>query len=130
MSLSTYRVPYGKGKSYGAPQAREHHSVLHAPGYLHFPSEVQDKGEGIHVQEPPQEYGKESADNVKRVKVVLGEGEHGHADVGEDEVLGHEVEKIEKALGGLLALLRQIVEGVMCLSYATEKNLYGESALS
>ena len=47
---------------------------------------------------------------------------------GEDEVLGHEVEKIEKALGGLLALLGQVVECVMCLSYATEENLHGESA--
>ena len=105
MSLSTYRVPYGKGKSYGTPQAGEHHSVLHASGYLHFPSEVQDEGEGIHVQEPPKEYGKESADYVERVEVVLGEGEHGHADVGEDEVLSHEVEKIEEALGRVLAFL-------------------------
>ena len=105
MSLSTYRVPNGKGESYGAPQTGEHHGVLHASGYLHFPSEVQDEGEGIHVQEPPQEYGKESADYVERVEVVLGEGEHGHADVGEDEVLSHEVEKIKEALGGLLALL-------------------------
>ena len=119
----TYRVPNGKGESYGAPQAGEHHSVLHASGYLHFPSEVQDEGEGIHVQEPPKEYGKESADNVKGVKVVLGEGEHGHADVGEDEVLGHEVEEIEEALGRVLALLRQVVERVMRLSYATEEDL-------
>ena len=123
MSLSTYRVPNGKGESYGAPQAGEHHSVLHASGYLHFPSEVQDEGEGIHVQEPPKEYGKESADNVKGVKVVLGEGEHGHPDVGEDEVLGHEVEEIEEALGRVLALLRQVVERVMRLSYATKKDL-------
>ena len=123
MSLSTYRVPNGKGESYGAPQAGEHHCVLHAPGYLHFPSEVQDEGEGIHVQEPPKEYGKESADNVERVEVVLGEGEHGHADVGEDEVLSHEVEEIEEALGRVLALLRQVVEGVMRLSYATEEDL-------
>ena len=123
MSLSTYRVPNGKGESYGAPQTGEHHGVLHASGYLHFPSEVQDEGEGIHVQEPPKEYGKESADNVKRVKVVLGEGEHGHADVGEDEVLSHEVEEIEEALGRVLALLRQVVERVMRLSYATEEDL-------
>ena len=123
MSLSTYRVPNGKGESYGAPQAGEHHSVLHASGYLHFPSEVQDEGEGIHVQEPPKEYGKESADYVERVEVVLGEGEHGHADVGEDEVLGHEIEEIEEALGRVLALLRQVVERVMRLSYATEEDL-------
>ena len=123
MSLSTYRVPNGKGESYGAPQTGEHHGVLHVSGYLHFPSEVQDEGEGIHVQEPPQEYGKESADNVERVKVVLGEGEHGHADVGKDEVLSHEVEEIEEALGRVLALLRQVVERVMRLSYATEEDL-------
>ena len=55
--------------------------------------------------------------------MVLGEGEHGDADVGEDEVLSHEVEEIEEALGRVLALLRQVVERVMRLSYATEEDL-------
>ena len=103
--------------------------MLDTPRYLHSSAKIEDERERVDVQKATQEDGNEGPNDVERVKVMLGEGEHGDADVGEDEVLSHEVEKIEKALGGLLALLGQVVECVMCLSYATEENLHGESAL-
>ena len=79
--------------------------MLDTPRYLHCSAKIEDEGERVDVQKSTQENGNEGPNDVERVKVVLGEGEHGDADVGEDEVLSHEVEKIEKALGGLLALL-------------------------
>ena len=103
MHLCTHRVPDRKCKSYGSPQTREHHCVLDAPRNLHSSSKVQDEREGVDVQKAAQEDGNKGPDDVEGVKVVLGEGEHGDADVGEDKVLGHEVEKIKKALGGPLA---------------------------
>ena len=122
---STHRVPDRKCKSYGAPQTGEHHCVLDAPRYLHSSAKVQDERKWVDVQKTAKENGNEGPNDVERVKVVLGEGEHGDTDVGEDEILSHEIEKIKKALGGLLALLRQIVECVMSLSNPTEENLHG-----
>ena len=101
--------------------------MLDAPWYLHSSSKIQDEREGVDVQKAAQKYGNEGPDDVEGVKVVLGEGEHGDANVGEDKVLSHEVEKIEKALGGPLAFFRQIIECVMRLSYATEQNLHQKS---
>ena len=120
MHLCTHRVPDRKCESDGAPQTRKHHGVLDAPRNLHSSSKVQDEREGVDVQEAAQEYGNKGANDVEGVKVVLGESEHGDADVGEDEVLSHEVEEIKKALGGPLAFFRQIVVCVMRLGYATE----------
>ena len=80
--------------------------MLDAPRYLHSSAKVQDERKRVDIQKAAKENGNEGPNDVERVKVVLGEGEHGDADVGEDEVLCHEVEKIKKALGGLLALLR------------------------
>ena len=94
--------------------------MLDAARNLHSSSKVQDEREGIDIQEAAQEYGNKGANDVEGVKVVLGKGKHGDANVGEDEVLSHEVEEIKKALGGPLAFFREIVVCVMRLSYATE----------
>ena len=77
--------------------------MLDAPRYLHSSAKIEDERKRVDVQKATQENSNEGPNDVKRVKVVLGEGEHGDADVGEDKVLGHEVEKIKKALGGPLA---------------------------
>ena len=79
--------------------------MLDAPRYLHSSAKIEDERKRVDVQKATQENSNEGPNDVERVKVVLGEGEHGDTDVGEDEVLSHEVEKIEEALGGLLALL-------------------------
>ena len=79
--------------------------MLDAPRYLHSSTKIEDERKRVDIQKAPQEDGNEGPNDVERVKVMLGEGEHGDADVGEDEVFSHEVEKIEEALGGLLALL-------------------------
>ena len=79
--------------------------MLDAPRYLHSSAKIEDERKRVDVQKATQENSNEGPNDVERVKVVLGEGEHGDANVGEDEVLSHEVEKIEEALGGLLALL-------------------------
>ena len=60
---------------------------------------------------------------------MLGEGEHGDTDVGEDEVLRHEVEEVEEVFGGLLGVLGQVVEGVVGLGDATEKDRNNSSQL-
>ena len=99
--------------------------MLDAPWYRHCSPKVQDERKRVDVQKAPQEDGNESPNDVEGVKVVLGEGEHWDANVGEDEVLGHKVEEIEKALGGLLALLGKIVVRVMRLSDPAEENLDG-----
>lgn len=117
-----HRVSDGKCESYGTPQTGEHHGVLNTSRYLHRSAKVEDERKRVDVQEATKEDGDEGPNDVERVKVVLRESEHGDANVGEDEVLGHKVKKVKKALGGLLALLWQIVKCVMCLSYATEEN--------
>ena len=101
----THRVPDRECKSNGTPQTGEHHCVLDTPRDLHSSPKIEDERERVDVQKATQENGNEGPNDVERVKVMLGEGEHRDADVGEDEVLSHEVEKIEEALGGLLALL-------------------------
>ena len=61
--------------------------------------------------------------------MVLGEGEHGDPDVGEDEVLRHEVEEVEEVFGGLLGVLGQVVEGVVGLGDAAEEDGHNSSQL-
>ena len=53
---------------------------------------------------------------------MFGECEHGDTDVGEDEVLRHEVEKVKEVFGGLFGFFGEIVVGVVSLSYTTEEN--------
>ena len=108
-------------------EAGEHHGVLDAAGDLDAPADVEDGGEGVDVQEAAEKDGDEGTDDVVGVEVVLGEGEHGDADVGEDKVLGHKVEKVEEALSGLLALLREVVVCVVGLGDATEQHLHEKS---
>ena len=60
---------------------------------------------------------------------MLGKGEHGDADVREDEVLRHEVEEVEKVLGGLLGVLGQVVEGVVRLGDAAKQDGHNSSQL-
>ena len=108
-------------------EAGEHHGVLDTAGDLDAPAEVQDGGEGVDVQEAAEEDGDEGTDDVVGVEVVLREGEHGDADVGEDKVLGHKVEEVEEALSGLLAFLREVVVGVVGLGDTTEQHLHEKS---
>ena len=56
------------------------------------------------------------------VKIMLGKGEHGHPDVAEDKVFGHEIKQAEKLLGDNARLFRQIVVGVVSLTNTTRKN--------
>ena len=73
--------------------------------YLIFSPNIEEGREGIDVEEATHKYCHEGSDNEGEVEYVLGEGEHGHADVGEDKVLRHEVEHVKELLRGLL--LRQ-----------------------
>jgi len=116
------RVPDRQGEGDRTAETGEHHGVLDTAGDLDAPAEVQDGGEGVDVQEAAEEDGDEGTDDVVGVEVVLREGEHGDADVGEDKVLGHKVEEVEEALSGLLALLREVVVGVVGLGDATEQH--------
>ena len=75
--------------------------MLDTPRYLHSSAKIEDERERVDVQKATQEDGNEGPKGVERVKVMLGEGEHGHADVGEDKVLRHEVEEVEEMLRGL-----------------------------
>lgn len=54
--------------------------------------------------------------------MVLGEREHRHTNVREDEVLGQKVEQLEDLFGALPRVIRQIVVRVVRLTDAAEEH--------
>ena len=94
-------VPDGQSEGDGSPETGEHHHVLETARDLDSSPDVENCRERIDVEKPAQKYGYEGSADVDRVEVVLGEGEHGDTDIGEDEVLRHEVEKVEEVFRGL-----------------------------
>ena len=70
--------------------------MLEISGNFNTSTNIQDGGERIDVEESTEKYSCKGCTDVDGFKVMLGEGEHGHADVGEDEVLRHEVQKIKE----------------------------------
>ena len=81
------RVPDGQRKGDGSSQSGEHHHVLEVGGDLDTSLEVEEGGQGVHIEGAPQEDSCEGGCDVYRLKVMLGECEHGDSNVGEDKVL-------------------------------------------
>ena len=73
--------------------------MLKVSRYLDCSTNVEHGRERINVQEPAQEYCSKAGTNVDWLEIVFGKSEHRHSNVGEDEVLSHEVEKVKEVLG-------------------------------
>ena len=115
-------VPDGQSEGNGSSQAREHHHMLEISGNFNTSTNIQDGWERIDVEESTEENSCKGCTDVDGFKVMLGEGEHGYADVGEDEILRHEVQKIKEVFSWLLRLFRKIVVGVVSLGDSTEQH--------
>lgn len=57
---------------------------------------IKSNGNPIELGKKIKDTTDESDADEGHVEVVLGEGEHGDPDVGEDEVLGHEVQQLKQ----------------------------------
>ena len=74
----------------------------------------------VDVKSSTQEYCHKGSADIDWVEVVLGKGEHRDPDVGEDEVLRHEVEKVEEVFRGLFWFFGEVVVGIVSLGYSAE----------
>lgn len=60
------------------------------------PPQVEQRAQWVDVRCPGHQDRKEGPENEPKVELVVAEGEHGDPDVGEDEVLQEEVEKLKE----------------------------------
>ena len=87
-------------------------------------SQVGEERQRVDVEGSGNGHGDERAEDEDKVEVVLGEGEHGDADVAEDEVLREKVEHFKQLLRPLLGLQGQVVERVVSLKRKKEITLF------
>ena len=104
------------------PEPREEEHVLQVHGDLGLPAQVEEEGEGVDVERAADDDGEEGADDESCVEPVVGEGEDGDADVGEDEVLGHEVELVEEVARDGARLGTEVVVRVVRLADSAEED--------
>ena len=89
---------------------------------LGLPPQVQEERERVDVERPTDDDGEEGSDDEAGVEPVVGEGEDGDADVGKDEVLGHEVELVEEVPRDGARLGAEVVVCVVRLADAAEEH--------
>ena len=99
---------------------------LSTQSYVHrnllFPAQIDHAEYRVDVDGPGRGHGDEGAEDEYDVEVVSRKGEERDAEVREDEVFGHEVERLEELPRPLLGLEREVVEGVVGLEDAAEEH--------
>ena len=87
-------------------------------------AQVQDEGQRVDVERSAGRDGQESHYYEWERPQVARESEYRDADVREDEVFGDEVTQFEEGFGPRTGLVRQVVVGVVGLTYAAEEDCH------
>ena len=96
--------------------------MLKIDGNLVVSAQIQDEWEGIDIESSAGGYCYKRHQNEPKRPQMSRKGKHRDSDICEDEVLGYKVAQFEEWLGPTSRLIRQVIEGVVGLTYATEQH--------